>query len=837
MNRNDEPVLNENVQADTAPYELPVMPPDAPIPLPREINLYPAAAPKRKYFSNTFFFLFGILLPCISLGVELTTHMCAEEFFDPMPTVWHVFLVAFVPVSNAFLLYARGKDLVEYRSLLGITNGVTIGIATFYTLVYLPLLPIGIIGIIFVGLGFLPLTPVLALIASLVGRKHLHQLGAPVLETKLRLWTGFVLGMLAVVVTEIPATVTRIGMQMASSPVSETNNRGVKMLRSFGTKNLMLRSCYQQQNAMSDLVSTVVAMGDPVSTGEAKTIYYRVTGTPFNAEKPPTNIKYQRWDNELEFDRNMGGEIVAGQVKGLSLLSSRQDQSIDANAAVSYTEWTLVFKNISDRQREARAQIALPPGAVVSRLTLWINGEEREAAFGGRSQVREAYQQVAVQQRRDPVLVTTTGMDRVLLQCFPIQPNGGEMKVRLGITAPLQIETQTEATLQLPFIIERNFGVDEKAQHYVWVESKQQLSATNFASLKPEQTEAGKFALRGNIADAKLADGFIRATRTTNTNKAWTLDQHSKNPAVITQEIEEQKIAAPPRVIFVVDGSRQMNDLRQRIADSLAKLPDGIEAELLLASDGWIDLSHGVKTLSLQTRQEFAKLLKDIDFIGGHDNAPALLQAWNVAAEKPDSAIIWMHGAQPIEMRMLDELQQRYERRPNGPRIYDLQLVTGPNRLAENLGKIKTIATIPNRMHGLENLFAQWSGTASHPVITREKIKRGNSSGNDAIETSDHLARLWANGEVLRLAAAHDENKNAEAVKLAVNYQLVTPVSGAVVLETKEQYERNNLEAVNPNSVPTIPEPEEWLLIAVVGAVMLWLTGKKYVRKNAAHST
>ena len=99
------------------------------------------------------------------------------------------------------------------------------------------------------------------------------------------------------------------------------------------------------------------------------------------------------------------------------------------------------------------------------------------------------------------------------------------------------------------------------------------------------------------------------------------------------------------------------------------------------------------------------------------------------------------------------------------------------------------------------------------------------------------MARLWANGEVLRLAAAHDENKNAEAVKLAVNYQLVTPVSGAVVLETKEQYERNNLEAVNPNSVPTIPEPEEWLLIAVVGVVLLWLVGKKYIRKNAAHST
>ena len=73
---------------------------------------------------------------------------------------------------------------------------------------------------------------------------------------------------------------------------------------------------------------------------------------------------------------------------------------------------------------------------MVSRLTLWIDGEEREAAFGGRSQVKTAYKET-VQQRRDPVLVTTCGPDRVLVQCFPVPPGGGRMKLRLGITAPL----------------------------------------------------------------------------------------------------------------------------------------------------------------------------------------------------------------------------------------------------------------------------------------------------------------------------------------------------------------------------------------------------------------
>ena len=83
---------------------------------------------------------------------------------------------------------------------------------------------------------------------------------------------------------------------------------------------------------------------------------------------------------------------------------------------------------------EARLQLALPPGGVVSRATLWVNGEEREAAYGGRGEVRAAYQRVAVQQRRDPLLVTTKGADRVLAQAFPVPRNGGTIKFKIGIT-------------------------------------------------------------------------------------------------------------------------------------------------------------------------------------------------------------------------------------------------------------------------------------------------------------------------------------------------------------------------------------------------------------------
>jgi len=56
---------------------------------------------------------------------------------------------------------------------------------------------------------------------------------------------------------------------------------------------------------------------------------------------------------------------------------------------------------------------------------------------------------------------------------------------------------------------------------------------------------------------------------------------------------------------------------------------------------------------------------------------------------------------------------------------------------------------------------------------------------------------------------------------MATAYQLVTPVSGAVVLETKEQYEAAGLEPVKPGSVPTIPEPETWAMIIVALLILV----------------
>ena len=93
--------------------------------------------------------------------------------------------------------------------------------------------------------------------------------------------------------------------------------------------------------------------------------------------------------------------------------------------------------------KEVRCQMRLPKGGKDSRLTLWVNGEPREAAFKSISKVKAGYKSVAVVQRRDPLL----------LQCFPV-PARGEMKIRIGITSPLDDDHWV-----FPRVVERNFPI------------------------------------------------------------------------------------------------------------------------------------------------------------------------------------------------------------------------------------------------------------------------------------------------------------------------------------------------------------------------------------------
>jgi len=776
-------------------------------------------------------YFFGVFLPIVTVIVELSTRICRENFFDPLPTLGHVAAYLWVGIGTFLGLRAISKiNQGTCESLKGTSwcVGISCGIAFIYTLIFLPIVPISLFAIIMMGLGLCSLSPLIALILTWRTHRKIKKASeslsfGPIVSLR----KGVLVGMAIMILLEIPSSVTRIGLEMASSENASTKSKGISVLRAVGDEDILLRSCYFRSKKSIDLLGFLLNLNGPTTTDEGRNIFYQVTGKAFNTVNSPD---YRRgdfmWDGN--FDDDQGGAVVGGALNDLSLTHSGIDSSVDAQAALAYTEWTMIFKNSNTwAQREARTQIALPPGSVVSRLTLWINGEEREAAFASRNKTRDAYTKV-VRRQRDPVLITTDGPDRIIVQCFPVPPNGGEMKIRFGYTTPLTLDNDKNALQALPKILERNFKIQQDVKHSLWLESKKALSS-DLSELVKENPKEKLFALRGDISTKQLNDykSSIFVDRSNSSDVSWSKDLMTNSTSVIRQDIKQVDSEMPINTVFVIDSSEIMDDYIDEIVKAFSSLPQGMKFSIVVADDEVYEL---VKQ-SDSSNVNVSKLLASISCVGGKDNVPALLKAWEMSSSLSDCTVVWIHSSQPIILQSAESLKNRFERRPGQIKFIDFQVDVAPNRIAEELDGVVEVSSW-TRFGSVENdlnrLFEMWSGKTKiwNPIRT----KTTNTPSTGSKQTSTHLARLWAFDEVVR-EWGKDKVKNRDSsIALAASYQLVTPITGAVVLETAQQYKEAGLEPVTPGSVPSIPEPETWMLLIVLAIFVLWILAQKKYR-------
>lgn len=821
--------------------------------------------------------LFGIVLPAVTLAIELSNGMCAEVFFNPIPTLWHIALVAAVPALNLLALVVTQAQWRAWRGPMLWANAVALGIALVYALAFAPISPIAVFAILVYGMGLLPLSPLCAVFCGLALRGRLRRMVAPaVAETPAaetgeaplppmpiphcppavppRPWrsllVGGAVGVLMVLALEARITLTLVGLDMAASDDHGRETRGVDLLRRVGDRDVLLRACYGNMLRSDGPLSLFGgshtmfgAMTADVPADAARRVYFRVTGEAYNAVPPPKGVSKLVWD-DFDFDEDLGGNAVAGRLRGLSLASSRIDSKIYADAAVSYTEWTLVFHNEYRDQREARAQILLPPGGVVSRVTLWIDGEPREAAFAGSAQVRDAYKKV-VAQRRDPVLVTWAGNDRVLVQCFPVPPNG-DMKIRLGITAPLVLPNAETAALQMPSFAERNFSVASRDIHSLWIESDRECQKF------PQKLRQGKadegdhekgekdakseksltHVVRGTLADDDLTspDSAIVVPRRSDAVESWTPDTADPKLHVVQNIVAQLPLsqqAAKQRLIVVVDGSCGIRESLDAVVEALASTPDDVDLRILVAGDTVTDVSDASRTD--RGPQSLAVRLRAATTPGGCDNAAGLLSAFDETAPG-HGEVVWIHAAQPVPFLSAASVVQWLER-DRKLAIYDVPVATGPNRLVEQLGVLGCLRTVPRfgaLGEDLKTLLARLSGREKTYRFERRAVE---GKPPESPRASSHLARLWAADQVAALAKTGRAADRAKAVQLAAAHQLVTQVSGAVVLENQKQYDDANLKPVDPDTAPNLPEPATWIILLTALPWMLW----KAWRRRGSH--
>jgi hypothetical protein len=159
-------------------------------------------------------------------------------------------------------------------------------------------------------------------------------------------------------------------------------------------------------------------------------------------------------------------------------------------------------------------------------------------------------------------------------------------------------------------------------------------------------------------------------------------------------------------------------------------------------------------------------------------------------------------------------------------------MIPGPNRIEEKLTNIVRLPTsygqLPEKQ--LAGVFARFF----YPRMNDRELTFSLTPplGGGMLPGSAHIARLAFAGEIARKLndGSVDATSDAE-IETARKLRLVTPLTGAVVLENKEQYAEHDLSpTADVDNVPTIPEPEELALMAVVCILLLLL----YCRRRRA---
>jgi hypothetical protein len=762
---------------------------------------------------GNWFLFFGVVVPLAALACESQVHICARHFFDPLPSTLHIFLFAIIPLSN-FLIWLSGRhDLTPFYAPITLIAGMAMGIAFMYSIMFLPVLPVALVWTLAAGFGLLGLSPCLSLLC-------LWRAGGPLSATVKSAGTffdphqvkhlGHLVVLLTVLVVELPSTVTRIYLQMAASP--QTQAEGIAALRKFGSEEVMLRACYERSGRATDILGSLCEFSHPLKVEEARNIFYRVTGKPYNSVPIPASARAtivhaglntfgdlnRGVEDEFDLDTDIAGEMVSGFARGLSQTGSSLSGAIYAGAHTANLVWEITFHNSSRLEREARTKVRVPAGAVVTRAAIVINGREQVAEIQLRSQAR-AFYRAATHTRSAPLLVSQCGPDTLLVQCYPVPP-GGSLKVKLNMSAPLLSAYDGQWVLATPALEERNFQLD--CQHNIQLSSP---TAFCLGHNKAKPKTESNYSLDLNLPDSACQSGgnILYIAEPGKDKPSWCGDKDVKGRAYLSQVIESDP-DRPGRLSILLDGSASMAPYINEVKEALRRLPSDLPCELKFISDKTEEIWPSGSLPAQSTIMDRLNLLDGKRCAGGQDDYGELARGLSNAASVSDAAVLWIHGPQPQPARALRSYLGAGK--ANRTLLWDLQVTSGPNQAFDNLQNtvaVKRIAQVGNVRQDLEYLFDGWVGRIKPKVVAISQVDQASAAADAGaskiLAGADSLPVLWAYEQIGKYARQGNPDSTARALSLASQFHLISPVSSAVVMRLEPRLAQAVADAAETN--------------------------------------
>ncbi len=801
---------------------------------------------KSAWLAGTVYWVFGIAT-CTFYAVS-TLQVCAQQS-GMLALFWPLLLI---PISNiSVLLLAKTGISSKMLFVLSALNSVALAVSILLTIVLSPLCVLACIGAtiaamtLSVPISFFCLYHLMVAIGPiytvLAMRHRLRSLKQNSSSPFMPLGAAAAFTLTLVLAAVFPALLTDRCLNAAGT--ESTRKQAVLLLRAFGDNDAMLRACYDQHISLPWWFMIANELNSDYSEQPSATRllarenYYRATGQPFNSVKRPSGTQYYySWDDEIDWwgDHDFAGATVGGIVKTLTLTKSNIDGWVDSDEGISHMNWRMHFKHSNNSRAELRAEILLPPQAVVNGCSLWIGGVKHNAILGSRDSTRQAYETSANQGER-PFMVSTAGPGRVLIQSSTGWW-GNDVDLELGLSSPVTIVQKDSAALRLPVFAERNFAVT--AAHSV------NLAATASGATREIKKELSESAIRSS-------EGTIQLKRDPEFVKVSASVPYFSEGTDLIEKLQSSSVEKAAPVCVVLDGSSSMSGYVDAVCRSLSEM-DFADATLVWASDSpQVIVSH-VNTKSLAWHSAVSNL-RDAGCVGGQDNAQALMLALQEINRSDAANVVWIHGPQPAKLSSegLPAALGRY----NG-KLFEYQVSPAPNELVRSLDRssnLYQIGILKDTESDLKDFFGKLSGKLPVTVMAGS-IEAAGSVQAPAAKHPNELAQVFVNQMILKNLG--DSSRTAELGAFAQKAGIVTPLTSALVLEHSTDYAKYGVKqfaskapiaakSAQQNSpfsdaagfagglIPVKPEPPMWLLVLCATMIM---AGVAWIKRRFSHA-
>lgn len=750
--------------------------------------------PDSKIFQRTWLWLI-FLISCYSLNEEI-------RLFAPSVT-W--FKVVLSLVLANLLLYAYWNHLAGWvQNAVSFVNGTGLLVFSYLTIYLIPAYLIGAVALPVLGVSFHVFVPLCLLIhayrlqrtvGGLTGRPFYYYLSGMLLAAAICAffsvrWAYAVHGVNNSIAQGRLAK-TDVGVPVAIAQYLEPSALNLEVLhqapinnktrnRGFSALEFNLFGEGDREGAVHDPIALITQL---------------VSGRLNLTEEERQQVIYVLTDSRHENTEHLWRD------RDLQTISVDTRIDVWPDCFMAYTE-KLIKVGTPEATRmigpqEAIYTFYLPQGAVVTSLSLWVNGVEEKGIMTTREKAGKAYQQIVGAERRDPAIVQWQEGNTVLVRVFPVSKDLPR-QFKIGITSLLALQAGRAAYAPIWFK-----GPDwENAVETIHTQVHEPVGG--FEISKEFISHAAQVYERKGVCNPSFTLAF---NANLSRNCTYTYQDHTYQMRPYSEELEKVQWR---RIYLDVNATWSRKDF-----DALVSLSDQFDLyvwdnemkKLDRSNAGSIWKSASGKQISLFPFYKVETAGQSLVVTSNGDGFLDLGLLKNT--EFYNKTRDYFNQSEPVRIFNLGKNLLPYQQ----SLLEYRRLQYDEGSLSVLLNRIQT-GQFPRAVENDDLVVIPQSGLSIY------RLPKSGSSGG-----SDHVLRLFAYNAVMRASGKGlktDLPESDAIVEQARRSNVVTPLTSLVVLETSKDYERFNIREVEDGlgnaalqGKGAVPEPHEWALMAI----------------------